>query len=64
MPGTSPLRAARHAAGIRLEQAAVAVDVSTSTVHRWETGVAIPRLDQATKLAALLGAPLDVFETT
>lgn len=49
------LRRLRHAAGLNLEEAASALEVSAPTISRYETGVRIPRARDVRELCRLYG---------
>ena len=53
------LRAARVNAGLRLDDTAKALGVSSKTISNWENGNAEPRISQCVKLGRLYGLPLD-----
>jgi len=49
------LRAARHAAGLKIAEVAVALGCTTDTIYRWEQGVHEPPLSTLRRLATLYG---------
>jgi transcriptional regulator with XRE-family HTH domain len=58
------LRVARRRAGLTLKQVAVAMDYSLrsqTTIKKWEDGERDPSDIQLAKLAAVYGAPVELF---
>lgn len=55
------LIALRHAKGISQQQLGEAIKVTPEIIHGWEVGLAMPDLDQLTRLADFFGLPLDIF---
>lgn len=55
---TSPIRAARIAAGMTQQQLADALGIAQQSVARWETGEREPRVSTLKRIAAALGCDL------
>lgn len=51
----------RKAAGMTQEQVASLMGIDRSTIAKWETGKAIPRLDKLRKLCSLYGCKLNAL---
>jgi DNA-binding XRE family transcriptional regulator len=62
----SPMKRLRMEAGFTQREIAQAIGVSLPTVHRWEAGQGSPRVEVASRLAALLttllGRPVAVAD--
>lgn len=50
---------ARKAAGLTQESAAAQLGIDRSTIAKWETGVALPRLEMAVRVADLYRCNID-----
>jgi transcriptional regulator with XRE-family HTH domain len=55
------LRAIRSRAGVTLDQVAAALNVSSSSVRKWEAGLSNPRPQHLAALAALFARPSEEF---
>ena len=56
LPAPAVRRALRVAAGFSLQEIADVLDVSKQAVHKWETGVRLPRPANRRRYARLLAA--------
>lgn len=55
---TSPISAARKAAGMTQQQLADALGIAQQSVARWETGEREPRVSTLKRIAAVLGCDI------
>jgi len=60
MDETPTLRVLRQRAGFTREQVAEALDTTTPSVYRWESGSVVPHIKHIRPLANLYGVDVDV----
>ena len=57
--GRITLKAARVNAGFTQKEAAKALNISNKTLHKWESGKAVPKADKIDAICKLYQTPYD-----